>query len=115
MKIHYTYTKFNRFTACGLVELLQAHVTQDPGEITCKSCLRCFDGYIQRQTKFRESMQHLSNEELLVTVIEKLIVMWQGWHNAREVNDYLVVLLHRLTVAGFITEPEKVDPDLQYC
>lgn len=115
MKIHYTYTTFNRFTACGLVEFLQEYVTQDPGEVTCKSCLRCFNSYVQRQVEVRESMQHLSNEELLVTVIEKLVVMWHSWHTASAVNDCLMVLVHRLTVAGFITEPEKVDPDLQYC
>ena len=116
MKVHYVYTQFNRFTACGLLDAgLQEYITQDPGEVTCKSCLRCFNSYVQRQAEVRESLEHLSNEELLVSTIEMLVVLWHSWHTASEVNDRLAVLLHRLVVVGFITEPEKVDVELWYC
>lgn len=117
MKIHYSYSPVHRLTACGLVATdidIQPHVTHDPDEITCKSCIRCFDSYITHQRKIRESMAHLSNEELLVMVVEKSLVLWHRWHTSKDVADVLAVLLFRLMVTGFITEPDKVDIDYKY-
>ena len=115
MKIHYMYTTISRVTACGLLEIgLQQYITNDPDEITCKSCLRCLDSYTARSAAVIEKLEQTSNEELLVAVIEHAL----GLHNygtTEELVDYTQALLHRLAEIGFITEPEKVQVDWWYC
>ena len=111
MRVHYSFTPYRRYTACGL-HTGPYPVTHNRDEVTCGSCKRCFAKYTRLYQETIEKTNHLSNEELLNKVMENLDPA--PYYAASEFAELMQVLLSRLTESGFISGPNKIWTGLYY-
>lgn len=114
MKIHYIYSQMHHVTACGQhTELSSIQVTTDASEITCMSCVRCLESYIQRISDIRVKYENTSIEALLVNLVAISLEdeydsegypMTRYWYG--EIRELFFVLIEKLKAAGVVKDVE---------